>query len=138
MSCSDTDNPHTYAAWSAAGHAAEAAYGYFGTFWTWVSSNCAEWPGADKDRYIGPFNRYTTNPVLVIGNLFDPATRYESAVAVANLLPNSRLLTVHAWGHSSLGKSICANNVVARYLTDLVLPAPGTVCQQDIVPFTAH
>ena len=138
VSCSETDNPHTYAAWSDAGKAAEAAYGYFGKYWTWASSNCAEWPGADKDRYIGPFNRYTTNPVLVVGNLFDPATPYEGAVSAANLLPNSRLLTVHAWGHSTLGKSLCANNVIARYLNDLVLPASGTVCEQEIVPFTAH
>jgi pimeloyl-ACP methyl ester carboxylesterase len=139
VSCSDTDNPHTYAAWSAAGHAADAANGYFGSLWTWTpSSGCAEWPGADHDRYIGPFNTYTTNPVLVVGNLFDPATRYEGAVTAANLLPNSRLLTVHAWGHSSLGKSSCASNVVSRYLNDLVLPAPGTVCQQDRVPFAAH
>jgi pimeloyl-ACP methyl ester carboxylesterase len=141
VSCSDTDNPHTYAAWSAAGHAADAAHGYFGSLWTWVgasSSSCAEWPGADKDRYTGPFNRYTTNPVLVVGNLFDPATRYEGAVTAANLLPNSRLLTLHAWGHTSLGRSSCANNVVARYLNDLVLPAPGTVCEQARVPFAAH
>jgi hypothetical protein len=141
VSCSDADNPHTYAAWSAAAHAADAAHGYFGSIWTWLgvtSSSCAEWPGSDKDRYIGPFNRYTTNPVLVVGTLFDPATRYEGAVTAANLLPNSRLLTVHAWGHTSLGRSSCANNVVARYLNDLVLPPHGTVCEQNRVPFTAQ
>jgi pimeloyl-ACP methyl ester carboxylesterase len=138
VGCTDTDNPHTYAAWSAAGRAADAAYGYFGSLWTWASSNCAEWPGADKDRYIGPFNRYTTNPVLVIGNLFDPATRFEGAVAAANLLPNSRLLTVHAWGHTAYSRSSCARGAISRYLNDLVLPAPGSVCEQDIVPFTAQ
>jgi len=49
----------------------------------------------------------------VIGNLFDPATRYQGAVAAAALLPNSRLLTVHAWGHTSLFRSQCADEVAA-------------------------
>jgi pimeloyl-ACP methyl ester carboxylesterase len=134
--CTDSDNPHSYAAWSAAGAAADAAHGYFGRIWTWVSSICADWPFADKDRYTGPFNKSTSNPVLVIGDQFDPATRYEGAVTVAGLLPNSRLLTVHGWGHTTLFRSGCSDAVASRYLVALSLPAPGTVCQQDHVPFT--
>jgi pimeloyl-ACP methyl ester carboxylesterase len=137
VACSDSDNPDSYAAWSAAGAAADAAFGYFGRIWTWASSICAEWPRADSDRYIGPFNRRTANPVLVIGNQFDPATRYQGAVTVAGLLPNSGLLTLHAWGHTSLFLSGCADAAAARYLVDLVLPAPGAVCEQDHVPFTS-
>jgi pimeloyl-ACP methyl ester carboxylesterase len=136
VACADSDNPHSYSAWSAAGAAADAAFGYFGRIWTWASSICADWPFADQDRYTGPFNKYTANPVLVIGNEFDPATRYQGAVTVSNLLPNSRLLTLHAWGHTSLFRSSCADEVASRYLVDLVLPAPGTVCEQDHVPFT--
>ncbi len=75
--------------------------------------------------------------MLVVGNQFDPATRYEGAVTVAGLLPNSRLLTVHGWGHTSLFLSQCADGAVSEYLLDLALPAPGTVCEQDLVPFTA-
>jgi pimeloyl-ACP methyl ester carboxylesterase len=93
VACTDSDNPHSYSAWSAAGTAAEAAHGYFGRIWTWASSICANWPFTDQDRYTGPFNKHTSNPVLVIGNQFDPATRYQGAVTVAGLLPNSRLLT---------------------------------------------
>ena len=136
VACADSDNPHSYSAWSAAGAAADAAFGYFGRIWTWTSSICADWPFSDPDRYTGPFNKYTANPVLVIGNQFDPATRYQGAVTVSNLLPNSRLLTLHAWGHTSLFRSRCADEIASRYLVDLVLPAPGTVCEQDHVPFT--
>ena len=50
----------------------------------------------------------TLRPVLVVGNQFDPATRYEGAVTVHDLLPNSSLLTLHAWGHTSLFLSGCA------------------------------
>jgi len=131
--CADSDNPHSYSAWSAS---AAASPGYFGAYWTWVSSLCAEWPLTDADRYQGPFNRTTANPVLVIGNLFDPATRYQGAVIASNLLPNSRLLTVHGWGHTSLFISSCADAVQTRYLVNLTLPPAGTVCEQDQVPFT--
>ena len=77
VACSDSTNPHSYAAWSINGALADARFGYFGRLWTWVSSICAEWPGSDHDRYTGPLTRATANPVLVVGNRYDPATRYE-------------------------------------------------------------
>ncbi len=135
VACSDSDNPDSYAAWSTAGAAADAS-GYFGRLWTWVSSVCAEWPHADEDRYVGPFNRTTVNPVLVVGTRFDPATRYEGAVTVAGLLPSSSLLTVHGWGHTSLFLSSCADDRIARYLVEVATPPDGTTCEQDHVPFS--
>ena len=77
----------------------------------------------------------TAAPVLVVGNVFDPATRYEGAVTVNELLPNSRLLTVNGWGHTSIGLSACAEAVEATYLLTGALPTPGQVCQQDHNPF---
>ena len=71
-----------------------------------------------------------------MGNLFDPATRYEGAVTADALLPNSALLTVAGWGHTSLFLSACADNAIARYLIDVATPAAGTVCNQDHVPFS--
>ena len=136
VACSDSDNPDSYTAWSAAGAAADEQFGYFGRIWTWVSSICAEWTGADEDRYMGPFTASTANPVLVVGTQFDPATRYEGAVTVAGLLPNSRLLTVHGWGHTSLFLSQCADAAASSYLLRVVTPAPGTVCEQDVIPFS--
>lgn len=46
----DSDNPHSYAAWSAAGADADEQWGYFGRFWTWASSVCAVWKPFDSDR----------------------------------------------------------------------------------------
>jgi pimeloyl-ACP methyl ester carboxylesterase len=135
VACSDSDNPDAYSFWSAAGAAADAAHGYFGRLWTWVTSICAEWPFADEDRYMGPFDRATAHPVLVVGNTFDPATPYHGAVTVDGLLPNSALLTVHGWGHTSLFLSQCADAAVTRYLVDGTTPPAGTVCEQDQVPF---
>ena len=134
VACNDSDNPDSYAAWSAAGVAADAQFGYFGRLWTWVSSICAEWPTADPDRYVGPFTRNTANPVLVVGTRYDPATRYEGAVTVDALLPNSRLLTVEGWGHTSLFLSACADAIASTYLLTTTAPMSST-CTQDVTPF---
>src|SRR5438128_895870 len=135
IACSDSDNPDSYAAWSQQGALADQNDGYFGRIWTWISSICAKWPGSDEARYVGPFTRTTANPVLVIGNQFDPATRYQGAVTVHGLLPNSALLTVHGWGHTSLFLSACVDAAVSAYLLRVAVPASGTVCEQDVVPF---
>jgi pimeloyl-ACP methyl ester carboxylesterase len=138
VACSDSDNPDSHAAWFAAAEDAEAQFGYFGRAWTWISSICAVWPGVGADRYTGPWNARTANPVLVVGNFFDPATRYEGAQTVAGLLPNSRLLSYAGWGHTAyLEGSSCVDAAVNAYLIDGVLPAEGTVCQPEINPFPA-
>jgi TAP-like protein len=48
-----------------------------------------------------------------------------------------RLCSRCGWGHTSLFKSRCADQAVAGYLLTGITPDPGTVCEQDIVPFTA-
>lgn len=135
VSCSDSINPKSYGAWDRAARRSRQRDGIFGPLWTWISSICAEWPGRAKDRYLGPFTRRTAQPVLLVGNLFDPPTPYQGAVVADRLLPNSRLLTVRAWGHTSLFKSSCADAAIARYLLTSVPPARGTVCQADVLPF---
>lgn len=137
VACSDSDNPDNYAAWAAAADDAEANYGYFGRIWTWTSSICAEWPGSQDSRFVGPFDGATANPVLVASTLHDPATRYEGALTVHDLLPNSALLTVDGWGHCTLFLSQCADQIVSDYLLYGTLPPEGTVCDQDWVPFSS-
>jgi len=73
--------------------------------------------------------------VLVVGTRFDPATAYHGAVTVDRLLPNSRLLTLAGWGHTSLFASACIDAHVSTYLLTTRVPARGTVCQPDVVPF---
>lgn len=52
----------------------------------------------------------------MVGNLSEPATPYQGAQAAARLLPNSRLLTLRAWGHTSLFRSTCATDKISHYL----------------------
>ena len=134
VACADSVNPGNYADWSAAADQQDAT-GYFGRIWTWVSSICADWPKADPDRYLGPFNHATGAPVLVVGNQFDGVTPYGGALTAHALLPNSALLTVHGWAHTSLFLSACADGAIGAYLVGVATPAPGTVCEQDFVPF---
>jgi pimeloyl-ACP methyl ester carboxylesterase len=136
VACEDSDNPRGYAAWSTAGAQADES-SYFGRAWTWAWSPCAEWKAMDPGRYMGPFTRTTANPVLVVGSRFDPATRYEGAVTVHDLMPSSALLTVNGWGHTSLFMSACADAAVERYLVDVATPPAGTSCNQDVDPFAA-
>jgi hypothetical protein len=135
VACTDSDNPETFAAWSTAADEAEDDYGYFGPIWTWASSACAVWPGSRDSRYAGPFTAETANPVLVVGTVYDPATRYQGAVKVASLLPNSQLVTVNGWGHTSLFLSQCADHAVSDYLLTGTPPAADPKCSQDLVPF---
>lgn len=135
VACADSDNPDNYPAWWDAAQQAEADDGYFGPLWTYASSICAAWPGGQAGRYTGPFTAETANPVLVVGNYFDPATRYAGAQIVAGLLPNSQLVSLNGWGHVSLFLSQCMDQTVADYLLNGNLPPDGTVCNQDLTPF---
>jgi TAP-like protein len=137
--CSDSDNPNHIRAWSDSARAADRANPYFGRPWVWFSSICEPWPGADEDRYMGPFDRRTANTVLVIGNVNDPATRYQGAVDTAEIMPNARLLTLDGSGHTSLFLSRCIDRHVSAYLLTGQVPPDGTVCAADEVPFSrAH
>ncbi len=137
VSCSDTDNPYLYENWVWAAEMSETVYKYFGSLWTWDSSICQSWPGRKESRYAGGFKVKTKHPVLVVNTLFDPSTPYHGAKSVARLLRNSRLLTVNGWGHTSLFISECADNVVAEYLLNGVLPEKGASCDPDATPFGA-
>jgi pimeloyl-ACP methyl ester carboxylesterase len=135
ISCADSDNPRSPNAWPAAARAADARAPYFGSPWTFASQPCATWAVTDRDRYTGPWNRPTSSPVLVIGNLFDPATRYQSAVALSHELARGRLLTLDGFGHTSFFKSACVERFETSYLVSGQLPPAGTHCQPDQLPF---
>ena len=136
--CTDGLHPKDAASWPAATAKADKRAPYFGRAWAWGSVQCARdsWTVRDEDAYTGPFNRRTAAPVLVVGNLWDPATNYDEAVSSAKLLPNSRLLSSTNWGHTAYGTSACATTAIDNYLIKATLPAKGKVCQGDVQPFT--
>lgn len=138
VSCSDSDNPRSFAAWQSAADGAEARYGRFGRLWNWVSSACRSWPTtAGQNRFLGPWTARTSATGLVVGNFFDPATPYPGAVAASQLLPNSRLLSYAGWGHAAylIAGNFCVDSHVTHYLLTGQVPAAGTVCRPQGSPF---
>ncbi len=135
--CSDGINPRDYGRWRRSADRAQEEQGHFGRLWSWTASACAFWPrGAGQDQHLGPWNATTANPVLVVGNRYDPATPYTGARAAARLLPNSRLLTYAGWGHTAFfSGNFCVDAEVTRYLLTTTVPARGTVCQPAGSPF---
>ena len=93
---------------------------------------------ASTDRYTGPWNASTPNPILVIGTRFDPQTPFANARRVAGLLGNAVLLTHNGYGHTSESDpSECIKHAITRYLVRLHAPQRGSVCQSDRQPFDA-
>jgi pimeloyl-ACP methyl ester carboxylesterase len=136
--CTDALHPKDASQWPALMAKADKRAPYFGRAWGWGSAQCARntWTVRDEDAYTGPWNRRTAAPVLIVGNLWDPATNYDDAVSAAKLLPNSRLLTSTNWGHTAYGTSDCATGAIDTYLLSARLPAKGTVCEGAYQPFS--
>lgn len=135
VTCADSVNPRSPLAWPVNAALQDARFPYFGSPWTYSTQACATWPGHDSDRYLGPYDKRTAKPVLVVGTRYDPATRYQNAQAVARRLPGARLLTLDGYGHTSLFSSDCIDGYTADYLLTGALPAAGTVCEPDAQPF---
>jgi pimeloyl-ACP methyl ester carboxylesterase len=101
----------------------------------WLAVPCAAWPVPNAERYEGPWNRSTPDPVLVVGNRYDPQTGYQGARRVARLLGNARLLTLDGYGHTTdADPSSCVDRAVSAYL---IRPATARqqTCHADRQPF---
>lgn len=102
----------------------------------WPCVPCASWRTRNADRYTGPWNASTPNPILVIGNRNDPRAAYGNAQRAARRLGNAVLLTLNGYGHTSdSDHSDCIDRAVRRYLVTTTPPPDGTVCQADRQPF---
>ncbi|MGZ6637689.1 MAG: alpha/beta hydrolase [Solirubrobacteraceae bacterium] len=102
--------------------------------WRWEP--CASWPARGANRYTGPWNAATKNPILVIGTTDDPNTPYANARTAARRLGNAGLLTHQGYSHASpLDPSACVTRAISAYLVDHVTPPRGTVCPSDRQPF---
>ncbi len=134
VACADSDDPKDAMAWfDAAGPV--SFDNYFSQIWTYASTPCRSFPVDGVERYAGPWTAETANPVLIASTLYDPATPVHGALAANALLPNSGLLLVDGWGHTTLGISGCASFFSEQYLVTQQLPPPGLVCPQDFNPF---
>lgn len=136
--CSDSVNPRSEHAAIPSAHFANQQGPGFGALWSWASSVCPNWPGSSADAFQGPWRTRTAHPIVITGNLHDPATPISGARAVNKLFAGSRLITVNLWGHGALGHSLCATTKWDAYFVSGRLPAPGLVCQADHSLFPPH
>ena len=137
--CSDSPDPRNPSAYASDVKLAYARSGGFGLAQLWGSEACAQWPGSGtEDRYTGPWNRWTANPILLIGITGDTQVPYQDDLAMAHDLARARLLTVRGYGHTEVSNpSTCATNYELSYLQTGALPPAGAICQQDGTPFPA-
>ena len=72
----------------------------------------------------------------MINERYDPNSGYGNAVSAERYLGNAVLLRHEGSGHLFFqNPSSCVSNAMADYLTELITPPPGTVCQSDHQPF---
>lgn len=122
-------------AYPAYADAADQRAPHFGRYRAWVGLQCEFMGLRDNDAFRGPWQNKVQQPVLVFGTRHDPATPYEATRPYADLYPDARMVTVEGYGHTTLGKSTCADAMITDYLTRLKAPADGSSCAQDRKPF---
>jgi pimeloyl-ACP methyl ester carboxylesterase len=102
----------------------------------WLWAPCASWPARSSERFTGPWTATTANPILVIGNRYDPRTKYANSVLASRRLGNAVLLTLEGYGHTSdADASVCIDDAVTNFLVTKTTPPVGTICQPDHAPF---
>ncbi|GFE70301.1 hydrolase [Chroococcus sp. FPU101] len=137
VACADTLNPRNPEVYRQLAVIAFKRAGAVGPNASWGDQACATWPTRSADRYIGPWDHPTANPILVIGNTYDPSTPYEGSVAMSRALARARLLTVDGYGHTVfLNPSQCASEYITNYFIKGELPPEGTICKQNYQPFS--
>ncbi|MBV9447974.1 MAG: alpha/beta fold hydrolase [Streptosporangiaceae bacterium] len=140
QACSDGAQAANATSWPAAAATADRSASYFGSYYAWLSVQCARstWTASDRDAYRGPFDHHTAAPVLLIGNLWDPVDSYANAAEMARLMPGSRLVRSDSWGHQALNTSACVDSTTWNYLINPRTPAPKiTYCRGDVQPFAS-
>ena len=126
VDCVDRPWPRSLGPWQAAAATAAKAAPLFGAAIVWGSLPCAYWPvpaTASTVRAAG------ARPILVVGDLHDPATPYQWAVDLSRDLASGVLLGWNGEGHTSyMEGSSCVDNIVDSYLISLRVPRSGTIC----------
>ncbi len=88
---------------------------------------CIGWP-VPAEMSPGPVRAQGAPPIVVIGNLRDPATPYAWAQSLARQLASGVLVTRDADGHTAYLRSDCVDSLVASYVVDLKVPPSGSSC----------
>jgi hypothetical protein len=84
----------------------------------------------------GPWTATTENPILIIGNRYDPRTKFANSVQASRRLGNAVLITLQGYEHTSeADPSTCVDEAVTKYLVTTEAPPVGTICRPNRTPF---
>ncbi|UZJ55799.1 hypothetical protein CBS101457_005119 [Exobasidium rhododendri] len=119
---------------------------FAGEIWAEDKNLIQSWPIVGKERHFGNFTSHTRNPILFVGNDYDPATPLLYARKMATLFPNASVLRVKAYGHCSTSQvSKCAMKTISNYFVRGTIPertidldgyvGPGKICEVDSEPW---
>lgn len=131
INCLD-DNYSTDPAVVAATNAAVADLApLFGRYWTNSYIACKNWPHESPHLDVTlDFTLELANPILVIGTTGDPATPYENAVDLAEMLNPGYLLTYDGEGHTVYAnRSECVDAYVDGYVLEGILSDEPVICK---------
>ncbi|KAI0743114.1 hypothetical protein C8Q80DRAFT_1356617 [Daedaleopsis nitida] len=89
----------------------------FGALWPFYTYYCNHWPARAVETYRGPFDKTLADPILIIGNTYDPVTPFRSAKALAEGPGESAgLVRLNGVGHTTLpSPSTCIQNIVLAF-----------------------
>ncbi|KAI9791084.1 MAG: hypothetical protein M1816_004315 [Peltula sp. TS41687] len=89
------------------------------------------------ERFNGTFKAVKPScPILFLNNILDPVTPLHDAVSSASGFEGSSVPISNSTGHASLlAPNLCLVDAVTQYLKNGTLPANGTICQPEILPF---
>ncbi|ROW04783.1 hypothetical protein VMCG_04895 [Cytospora schulzeri] len=97
---------------------------------------CAGRQVRPKWRFNGPFEAKTSFPILYIANMADNITPLVSARNNSAGFEDSVVLVQNSYGHTSLAApSTCIAKAIRAYFQDGKLPADGTTCEPELLPF---
>jgi pimeloyl-ACP methyl ester carboxylesterase len=86
----------------------------FGRYYAYPEIGCTGWPDGIGMQKLSYGAKLSTQP-LIVGTTGDPATPYEQAVALSELI-GGKLLTLRGEGHTAYGSNTCVNSIVDAYL----------------------
>jgi len=101
---------------------------FFGPLFGWGSSACLGWMNEELEL-VRKVSANPTQPVLIIGTTYDPATPIQWAFELAKQINNSTVLQWEADGHTAYRRgSKCVDEIVDQYLIAGNMPTRGTIC----------
>ncbi|MGQ0802797.1 MAG: alpha/beta hydrolase [Actinomycetota bacterium] len=107
-----------------------AAAPRFGITFLYSALVCSLWP-ADPVPSPNPLDAPGADPILVVGTLGDPATPYQWAESLADVLSSGVLLTAEGEQHTAYLTNFCVTEAVNAYLVDLEVPDEGIRCEDS-------